>query len=244
MLPNNPIRWLTVAVGLFWLFFGVQYLLAGEGDKVGQGLVILFPLGIAFLALGLAKPSDPGSVEGVEARDGGTVFHPVPARRMTSVIALAGFLCLGVGMILFPGDSPDTDQGAVRGIGAVIALVFAALVFLSLRGIRRGHMTVTLTPAGLHQRNRLRDQALDWEEIDEVGAQQWRGTHWTVLRRDGADVMVPHQFMAADPQVFHALVEHLHAHPEDRPLLADPGGEALLRRLGLGAAQAADGPHA
>ena len=230
MIPQDPLRWLIVLVGLFWIGFGVSYVLDGDSTKLGQGLVILFPLGIGFLAVGFSKPSDVGSIEGVTAGDGGaTVFHPVPARRMTSVIMMSGFMCLGIGMVLFPGEESNATD--VRIIGAVIALCFAALIFFSLRGIRRGHMTVTLTPERIHQRNRLRDQDVSWEEIESVSIQQYRAAYWTVLHRKGANVMVPHQFMAADPAVFHALMVHMHEHPEDRPRLADPGGTGALAVL-------------
>jgi hypothetical protein len=241
VLPSNPIRWLVILVGLGSISGGIAYLMSAEGDEVGQALLILIPFGIAMIVAGFSEPSDPGSVEGVEARDGATVFNPLPARRATSIAGMAGFLCLGLGMVFFPGDSPDTDQGTVRGIGTVIALGFGALVFFSLRAMRRGHMVVTLTPELLRQRGRLKEIEVRWDEITDVSLHRWRGTVHTVLQRAGMSVMVPHQAMAADPAVFHAVVEHMHAHPGDRGLLSTPGGREALGRLGLRPAHAGDG---
>lgn len=253
MLPTNPIRWLTILVGLGSIYAGIDYIVGAQGDELGQALVILIPFGVSMVVLGLARPPAPGSAAGVTAAEvgegpgarRGTVFEPAPRARLTTVVGMSGFMCLGIGMVLFPGDSPNTDQGAVRGIGTVIALVFAVLIVLSLISMRRGHMSVALTPEGIAQRGRLNSVRVDWNEIEQVGFHRWRGARSTVLYPRGRSaVTVPLQTMAADPLAFHRLVVHMHANPQDRELLAHPGGAEVLARLGLGAPHPGGGERA
>jgi hypothetical protein len=222
-------RWLTLLVGLGSIYAGIDYVRGAEGDELGQALLILLPFGLAMVVIALAPPSRPGDTEGVTVEGGATVLRMTRSRSLGALAGLAGFTCVGLGMALFPGDSPDTDTGFLRVFGTLVALGFGALLAMAIAAALRGGGAVVLTPGAITQRWRIRSTHVEWSEITGVDRHQWRGAVHTRLNLAGrGDVLIPLQLLPVDPDTFQALVEHMYEHPEDRPELAGP---EVLRRL-------------
>lgn len=129
-------------------------------------------------------------------------------------------------------------------LGVLTILVFGGVGAFTVPASLRGTNHPLLAPDGVHQAGTV----VPWEAIEgwsirrirsaeflrlEVEAQQVAAGRLAaaVIRLRRGKVDVPLSDLAGDGDLLVDVVERLLDHPEERALLADPGGEAAIRRL-------------
>jgi hypothetical protein len=245
MIRERWKRWLMVVFGALCLVVGV---LSFSGASL-----VMIPFGVVLVAVGLLKPSEPGSTKGVSAHDGATVFAVSGTRERVAAAGCFVFAVAGLGFLLFPAEFEDGESnGYVRLLGVACIVLFGGMGLASARRAPRGGSAILLTPEALTMRVRSGLTTAPWASIGEVKELEVRGQRFVGLRlayEDGVvmpglsmfmrrmnrtwgiDLSIPLTWLESDPDAFQALLVHMHEHPGDRPLLADPGGVDVLRRL-------------
>jgi hypothetical protein len=237
-------RWLMV-------IFGALSVAAGVLAFGGESLVMI-PFGVMAVAMGVMKPSAPGSTDGVRAQGGSTVFDFSPARERVAALACACFALAGLGFLLFPaGFADDEPAWYIRLLGGTCVVLFGGFGLLRARRGLKSAGGVELSPESITMRHGTGHTVVPWDAVGEVNLIEIRGNRMAglVLAHDtgvvlpavshlfrrvnrsmGADVSIPLNTLRCDPDAFYDLLVHMHAHPQDRPQLAT-GGPDLLRRF-------------
>lgn len=226
--------------------FGVLSVLVAPvtiaGGDPGMGVAML-AFGGALVAMGLIRPAPEGAVGEAEPgsatlRDGrtlrGTWLRASSRRANVAIIGCFAFAIAGVGFIV---------SGAVV-LGAITAGLFGPAGLLALRN-RGGD--VLLAPEGVAWAGG--STFIAWDAVDEVRLRDIRGTRFVdlvptdrgaiqtgpltraLLPLSRGAVSIGLSTLTMDPDAAYDVVVRLMEAPDERPLLASPGGEAALRRL-------------
>jgi hypothetical protein len=246
--------WIRIFMVLFGvLCLAVAPLMLFGDDPSPAAAAATVPFGVMCLAVGLVRPPRRGSTDGIARAfvDGtaATVFAHSRARRMVLALVGISFAIMGTVFLVVPG-SVDSDTGWIRFLGVVTLLMGGLVTWGWLRSLRRPSF-IALTPERVIHRG-SGGFSVRWDAIEEVNEVEIRHTRMLGLqltdpselesagvarlfrglnRKLGAEASIPLNITVADPDLLAGLVAHMQATPQDRRLLADPGGADVLRRI-------------
>jgi hypothetical protein len=231
-----------------------------DGQDRAVALFTVLPFSLAILVTGLLGPTEDGDLDGIRRssrrvggrRRSGTWIRVPRGRAAGVAFVCAAVAVSGVGFAVYP-DAFDENPLIVRVVGIGLTLGFGAIAVAETRVLLRGGGGLLLTPEGLGSGPTW----IPWEAVTDIsvmfiGETEILGVSVSDMslveapatarlfspmnRRHGADLTLPLDPLGIDSDVLMIALRRLVARPEDRRLVADPGGAEALRRLTAGAA--------